>query len=57
MTEEFGRFFLPGPSEVHPDVLAAMRRPMIAHRSAECAELMDTVQPVLQQLFGTTARC
>jgi aspartate aminotransferase-like enzyme len=54
MTEEFGRFFLPGPSEVHPEVLAAMQRPMIAHRSAECAELMDRVQPVLQQLFGTT---
>jgi aspartate aminotransferase-like enzyme len=50
----FGRFFLPGPSEVHPEVLRAMQRPMIAHRSAECAELMQSVQPVLQELFGTT---
>ena len=54
MTEPFGRFFLPGPSEVHPEVLAAMQRPMIAHRSQECARLMESVQPVLRQLFGTT---
>jgi len=53
MTEPFGRFFLPGPSEVHPEVLAAMQRPMIAHRSAECARLMDDVQPGLRELFGT----
>jgi len=53
MTEPFGRFFLPGPSEVHPEVLAAMQRPMIAHRSKECARLMEEVQPVLRQLFGT----
>jgi aspartate aminotransferase-like enzyme len=50
----FGRFFLPGPTEVHPDVLHAMQRPMIAHRSIECAELMQSVQPVLRELFGTT---
>jgi aspartate aminotransferase-like enzyme len=24
-----GHFFLPGPTEVHPDVLAAQTRPMI----------------------------
>ena len=54
MAEPFGRFFLPGPSEVHPDVLAAMQRPMIAHRSAACANLIESVQPVLRELFGTT---
>jgi len=53
MSEEFGRFFLPGPSEVHPDVLAAMQRPMVAHRSAACAELFDAVQPALRAVFGT----
>src|SRR2546422_3850332 len=30
----FGRFFLPGPTDVHPEVLAAMQRPMIGHRSS-----------------------
>jgi len=54
MSEPFGRFFLPGPSEVQPKVLAAMQRPMIAHRSAACAELFETVQPILRELFGTS---
>src|SRR5256885_12296991 len=31
----FGRFFLPGPTDVHPDVQAAMQRAMIGHRSEE----------------------
>jgi len=53
MSEDFGRFFLPGPTEVHPDVLRAMLRPMIAHRSAACTELLASVQPVLRRLFGT----
>jgi len=52
--DEFGRFFLPGPSEVHPEVLRAMQRPMIAHRSRACAEIFERVQPTLQRLFGTT---
>ena len=54
MTEDFGRFFLPGPTEVHPDVLRAMQQPMIGHRSRACAELFERVQPVLRALFGTT---
>ena len=28
----FGRFFLPGPTEVRPRILDAMRQPMIGHR-------------------------
>ncbi|MHC4953900.1 MAG: pyridoxal-phosphate-dependent aminotransferase family protein [Planctomycetota bacterium] len=53
MTDSFGRFFLPGPSEVHPDVLAAMQKPMIGHRSAACTELIEAVQPCLREVFGT----
>jgi len=53
MKAGFGRFFLPGPTEVHPDVLRAMQRPMIAHRSAECAGILEAVQPALRRLFGT----
>jgi aspartate aminotransferase-like enzyme len=52
----FGRFFLPGPTEVPPDVLAAMRRPMIAHRGAEMVELLGGVEAPLQRMFRTERR-
>ena len=51
---EFGRYFVPGPVEVHPDVLAALTRPVIPHRSAETEELFRRTQPGLQAVFGTT---
>lgn len=50
---EFGKFFLPGPTEVHPDVLEAMARPMIGHRGAAMTELLAEVDPSLRLLFGT----
>lgn len=49
----FGRFFLPGPTEVHPDVLAAMARPMIGHRTPALTQLLEDVQPVLRAIFHT----
>ena len=49
----FGRFFLPGPTEVHPDVLQAMLQPMIPHRGEAMSRLMDALQPGLRELFGT----
>ncbi len=49
----FGTFFLPGPTEVHPFVMAAMSQPMIAHRGPETAAIFEAVQPVLRELFGT----
>jgi predicted phosphoserine aminotransferase len=53
-TTQFGRFFLPGPTEVHPDVLSAMTAPMIGHRVAEMEELIGHIQPRLQAVFRTT---
>ena len=50
----FGTFFLPGPTEVRREVLEAMLRPMIPHRSAEFEELFARVQTGLQQVFKTT---
>jgi aspartate aminotransferase-like enzyme len=50
----FGRFFLPGPTEVHPDVLAAMTRPMIGHRGPALSKLLEAVQPVLREVFRTS---
>ena len=48
-----GRFFLPGPTEVHPSVLQAQARPPIGHRGAEMKALMQALQPALQEVFQT----
>ena len=56
MTTSFGRFFLPGPTEVHPDVLAALARPMIAHRGRAMTELLAGMETPLQALFRTQGR-
>jgi len=52
----FGRFLLPGPTEVHPDVLRAMDRPMIAHRGADMVKLLEGLEVPLQQMFRTGRR-
>ena len=51
---EFGRFFLPGPTEVRPEVLQAMTRPVIGHRGSEMSRLLAGCDPVLRALFRTT---
>ncbi|UCC26666.1 MAG: alanine--glyoxylate aminotransferase family protein [Gemmatimonadales bacterium] len=48
-----GRFFLPGPTEVHPSVLEAQARPVIGHRGPEMRALMERLQPGLQDVFRT----
>ena len=50
---QFGRFFLPGPTEVHPDVLAAQTGPMIGHRGAAIHDLMARIDDGLRPLFLT----
>ncbi len=49
----FGTFFLPGPTEVHPEVLAAQNRQMLGHRGSELTAIMERIDPVLRQVFGT----
>jgi predicted phosphoserine aminotransferase len=49
----FGRFFLPGPTDVHPEVLAAMQRPMIGHRSSAMEQLLAGIEAPLARLFRT----
>ncbi|HSA54457.1 MAG TPA: alanine--glyoxylate aminotransferase family protein [Gemmatimonadaceae bacterium] len=51
---QFGRFFIPGPTEVRPDVLAAMNRPMMSHRGAAIEGLIGRIAPRLQQVFRTS---
>ena len=48
-----GHFFLPGPTEVHPDVLAAQTRPMIGHRGGAIEALLARLQERLKQVFIT----
>lgn len=49
----FGTFFLPGPTEVHPDVLAAMARPMITHRGRAFERMYARIQEGLRHVFRT----
>lgn len=49
-----GRFFLPGPTEVHPDVLKAQAAPVISHRGPELRALVAELQVGLQTVFQTT---
>lgn len=49
----FGRFFLPGPTDVHPDVAAAMTRPMIAHRGKDMTDLLNAIAEPLRKVFRT----
>lgn len=52
-TKPFGTFFLPGPTEVREEILAAMVRPMIPHRGHEFEDLFDRLQQGLRPVFKT----
>lgn len=49
----FGRFFLPGPTEVRPEILRAQIGPMIGHRTRETERIVERLQRGLRELFGT----
>ena len=49
----FGRFFLPGPTEVAAEVLEAQTQPMIGHRGAGIKALMEKLQVGLKDVFRT----
>ncbi|MDD2898685.1 MAG: alanine--glyoxylate aminotransferase family protein [Desulfuromonadaceae bacterium] len=48
------KLFIPGPIEVHPDVLKAMATPMIGHRMKEYAELHSRVTSGLKKVVLTS---
>lgn len=50
------RLFIPGPTDVRPEVLAAQDAPMIGHRSDEFEALFAKVEGQLKQLFFTANR-
>jgi aspartate aminotransferase-like enzyme len=53
MSDNQGRFFLPGPTEVRREVLDAMSRQVIGHRGRELSELLEDAAPRLGRVFGT----
>ena len=50
------RLFIPGPTDVLPEVLAAQTAPMIGHRSDEFEALFAKCEVQLQSLFETAHR-
>jgi aspartate aminotransferase-like enzyme len=48
------KLFIPGPTEVHPEILKAMSAPMIGHRSSDYSELQKRVTEKVQKLAYTT---
>lgn len=52
MTEKC-RYFIPGPVWVRPEILQAMVRPMVGHRSSAFTSLFTGVTEKLRVLFGT----
>jgi len=47
------KLFIPGPVEVHPEILQAMATPMIGHRMKEYAVLHGSVKAKLKKLLFT----
>ena len=49
-----GTFFFPGPTEVRPDVMQQMTKPMIPHRGPKFEDMFARIQDSLRVIFGTT---
>jgi aspartate aminotransferase-like enzyme len=47
------KLFIPGPTNVHPDVLAKMATPMIGHRTPEASALQKNISEKLRALMFT----
>lgn len=47
------KLFIPGPTEVRPDVLEQMARPPISHRGPEMAELQSGIVASARRILGT----
>jgi predicted phosphoserine aminotransferase len=50
---EIRKLFIPGPTYVHPDVLAKMATPPISHRTPEASALQRGISEKLQRLMYT----
>lgn len=52
-SNNFGTFFLPGPTEVREEVMLAMNRPMLPHRGPQFEDLFCRLQERLRPVFKT----
>jgi predicted phosphoserine aminotransferase len=52
-SSEHVKLFIPGPTEVRPEILDAQTQWMIGHRMPECADLIGRILPKLSQVFFT----
>src|SRR3972149_3262279 len=48
--------FIPGPTDVAPEILAAQTHRMIGHRSPACTDLFARIQPRLRRILQTAHR-
>src|SRR5499427_2474880 len=49
----FGTFFIPGPTEVRPEILAQMTRPMMGHRGKNFEGMFARIEAGLRDVFLT----
>src|SRR5437868_15065990 len=49
----FGTFFVPGPTEIRPEILAQMTRPMMGHRGRAFEAMFARVEAGLRDIFLT----
>ncbi|MGB1258997.1 MAG: pyridoxal-phosphate-dependent aminotransferase family protein [Akkermansiaceae bacterium] len=47
------KLYIPGPVDISPETYQAMCQPMIGHRGGDFEKLYASIQPGLQQVFGT----
>lgn len=50
---DFKKLFIPGPTMVHPDVLAKMATPMIGHRGKDASDLQRNISEKMRKLMFT----
>ncbi|MBN4052045.1 alanine--glyoxylate aminotransferase family protein [Cytophagaceae bacterium AH-315-L13] len=50
---KFKKLYIPGPTNVHPDVLKKMAQPMIGHRSKQASALQKSITDNLKKLMYT----
>src|ERR1700712_5128322 len=50
----FGTFFVPGPTDIRPEILAHETRPMITHRGRLFEEMFARIEAGLRDVFLTS---
>src|SRR5262252_2277086 len=50
---EFGTFFVPGPTEIRPEILAQLTRPVMPHRGREFEGMFARIEAGLRDVLLT----